>query len=303
MRTNMPITSSIFAVLDEPYVLWGVDLDERSHKFLEGIDADYFHYVYDLNIDHVDDDENGLRAALSIRLAFYQALETFFSLVGALLQAPTCSYAWINKYKTDELRKLVSSIDAQAALEFIAIDLPEYSWRGVASIVMQQSHQEPANLAHSIEQFAKTWPLLAYEFLNKDNSDERNHLLHGFRIRAGGSYVRFGFEHKFGIPPPESEMKSLGGSKYGSSAFVLERIDPKDKANRSYVSKRTNLNWSIERTVLALQLLGMSIQNVVSCLRILNGAQPQTAKFMHPLIGEDLAGVFRQGLRPLASTL
>jgi hypothetical protein len=48
-----------------------------------------------------------------------------------------------------------------------------------------------------------------------------------------------------------------------------------------------SLNWTIEKTALLLQLVSMSIKNVVSALRIANGASPGTCRFHRPTDDSD----------------
>lgn len=54
---------AIFAVGDEPYLLWEEDVSERARDFLSGLDPEYFSYV--LKVHATSGDEE--RTALGIR--------------------------------------------------------------------------------------------------------------------------------------------------------------------------------------------------------------------------------------------
>ena len=84
----------VFAVADEPYCCWEYDLAERNQRFLATLDATYFHYVADRHFEEVEG-ENRQRAAVALRAAYHHGLETLFSLLGALTQAPDAVPAWL----------------------------------------------------------------------------------------------------------------------------------------------------------------------------------------------------------------
>jgi hypothetical protein len=88
------MTGIPFVVDETPYICWDPDLQRKNLEFLRGIDSKYFQYVVESNIEHLEGDDKH-RAALAIRLAYSQALETLFALLGALVQAPTCPLGWM----------------------------------------------------------------------------------------------------------------------------------------------------------------------------------------------------------------
>ena len=90
-----------------------------------------------------------------------------------------------------------------------------------------------------------------------------------------------GLEHEYGVAPPSEEMKLVGKSEFGTTFFRIESIG-KGKGNRSLSSRRISLNWNIEKTILLLQLVSMSVTNIISALKIANGTQPGTCKFLRP---------------------
>ena len=95
----------VFAVGSKVYCCWEHDLPRRNDKFLSSIDCEYFRYIAQLHLDQIEG-ENKQRAAVALRSAYHHGLETFFSLVGALCQAPGAVPAWIPKCNNTVLRKL-----------------------------------------------------------------------------------------------------------------------------------------------------------------------------------------------------
>jgi len=133
------------------------------------------------------------------------------------------------------------------------------------------------------KRFGQLWGRLATEFLDEYHIDEYNSIKHGFRISAGGFAVRVGSEHSYGVPPPESEMQSLGGTPHGMGFFKAESFPELGDACRHHLWIRdAHLNWRAEGMVQAIQLISISINNVLGALRILNGTQPSTVRFERP---------------------
>jgi len=92
-----------FVVYDTPHACWDLELRRKNLEFLEGIDAEYFRYVAEMNVTHLESD-NKHRAALALRLAYSQGLETLFALLGARIQAPHCVIGWMLAYENKELQ-------------------------------------------------------------------------------------------------------------------------------------------------------------------------------------------------------
>ena len=90
-----------------------------------------------------------------------------------------------------------------------------------------------------------------------------------------------GVEHEYGVSPPANEMQVMGASEHGSTFFKIESIGS-SKQNRSIRSRRTSINWKVEKVALLIQLVSMSIENVVSALRIANGAKASSCLFHRP---------------------
>ncbi|MCS0807053.1 hypothetical protein NX774_03855 [Massilia agilis] len=269
--------STIFAVSDDPFCLWERDVKQRNLEFLDGLDPDYFYYVLETHLNAEDEK----RAVIALRQSLHHAIETMFSLLGAFVQAPDCVYAWIAKCSNTQLREVVGRItqgDPELATKLI---IPAIDWRSIAAVIFATYLPGTERQSDTVERYATLWVRLSSELTNEAQIDEHNSLKHGFRFRSGGFALAFGVEPEFGVSPPESVMRTLGGSTFGATFFKIEKLGPK-KSSPHIRSRRTSVNWSLERTALLLQLAHMSICNVISALRIVNGVPPAECKFLRP---------------------
>jgi hypothetical protein len=278
----MSLPNTIFVVNEEPYCIWEVDLKKRNIEFIESIDVDYFEYLLNVHL-HAEDEK---RASIALRTTLHHAIETFFSLLGAYVQAPDCVYAWVAKCSNKELRQLIKRINERDPNINTKLNLDRVTWESVAKLIFQCYMPDAGQADLTIKSFSKFWGRIAHEFLDDNNIDEYNSLKHGFRVRSGGISLAVGKQQERGVPAPIGEMTSLGGSKFGTTFIRLETIGESTN-NRSLRSRKVSLNWSIERVVLQLQLVCMSINNVVSALKIANDVIASECKFVQPTENND----------------
>ncbi len=269
------LTSAIVMVNDEPYCIVGWDLQKRNTDFLDGFDAGYFEFLISVLLAA----EDQKRAAVGLRAALHHSLETLFSLLCALAQSPDCVYGWISKCQTHHLRTLVDKINRGEPVDGPWATKP-MGWSGLANIVFDRYLPDTEKGESTKKLFASLWNRLAHEFLDADNIDEYNSIKHGLRMRSGGFTLRAGIEHSYGVPPPESEMSTIGHSESGSSFFRLERVG--DKNSRTFTTRRISLNWKVERVAPLCQLAAMSIENLIGVLRFLNGTPASEVRFVRP---------------------
>lgn len=85
-----------FAVRNQTYCVWDHDLSQRNDSFLRSLDGQYFRYQVEIHAPQLNG-ENAQRAAVALRAAYHHSLETLFSLLGALTQAPSCVAGWLPK--------------------------------------------------------------------------------------------------------------------------------------------------------------------------------------------------------------
>ncbi len=278
----MTLSNSVFAVNEAPFCIWDVSLNERNLEFIEQFDTGYFEYLASTALNDLEDAEHKKHAALLMRQGLYHGLETLFSMLGAMIQAPDCVYGWVLKCNPGDVRKIVERINFEDDLLPRKLVLGKISWKELCNKIFSYSNPNPSEVQKNADNFSHLWQRLATHYLKEENVQEYNGIKHGFRIKPGGFGLRIGIEHKYGVPPPPEEMKALGYSEFGSSFLTLEKVPTDEKANRSYRSRKTSLNWSAEQVALLLQLVSMSLKNVIAALKIVNGIQPSQVQFVRP---------------------
>lgn len=284
-----------FVVDETPYACWDWDLKEKNLDFLRGIDAEYFWYVAEMNAEHLEGEAKH-RAALAIRLAYSQGLEALFALLCSAIQAPECAVGWMLVYRPSDLRKLVSKINARASV-LSRVTRPPVTWDGLAEHVHAHLPYEAEKRRWIQEGFAKLWRRWSRELEDESLSVEYNSVKHGLRARPGGFSLRIGKEKEYAVPPPEEEMKSLGGSVFGTSYFKVERIDG---SRLNFRPRRESRNWDPGNMLNGLGLMSMSIKNTVSFLRILNGDPSNQCEFGSPDRKEAFDEPWRRCVGPIS---
>lgn len=276
------VDNTIIVVNNEPYCIWDVDISSRNKDFIQGIDVDYFQYLNETYQKSEDDK----RASVALRAALHHGMETFFSLLGAFLQAPDAVYAWVARCNTSDLRTILQRINAKDKSLFIRYGFKKLTWRAISDIVFNCYLSGTEKQQRTSELFSTLWQRLSHEYLDINYINEYNSIKHGFRIKAGGFALAIGEEKERGVSPPPSEMKLIGKSDYGTSFFILRPVGD-IKGNRSLTSQRVSLNWKLEKVALLLQLISMSINNITSALKIVNDINPEACKFTRPSEDED----------------
>lgn len=279
----MTLSNYVFSVNDEPFCIWDDSLSERNLEFLEHFDPEYFEYLATTALNDLEDTEHQKHAALLMRQGLYHGLETLFSMLGALIQAPDCVYGWVLKCNPGDVRKIVERINREDDLLPRQLVLGRLSWKELCDHIFLCSNPDPSEAQKNADNFSGLWQKFADHYLKEENVQEYNGIKHGFRIRPGGFGLRYGRQPEAGVPALLEEMKTLGYSKFGSSFFTLEKVPTDEKANRSYRLRKKSLNWSAEQAALLLQLISMSLSNIISALKIENGIDASKVQFIRPL--------------------
>lgn len=273
--------NAVFTVDETPFCLWDWRLGHKNLEFLDQIDADYYRFQAEA-FGELLESANGKRAAISLRIAYHHGLETLFSLLCATAQAPHAVIGWLLRCRPGDLRAVVGKIQRQENLTNLFTS-DSISWSTLSEIINNFGGLGAERQDELRRDFASLWQRFAADLLSEDNRIEYNAMKHGMRVSQGGFSLWVGLEPSFGVAPPPEEMKPVGSSKYGTSVFVAERIeDSKRGSSPHFRLNRKSYNWLAESTVVALQLLSMSIQNIVGYLRVQNGAPPTSVKMTWP---------------------
>jgi hypothetical protein len=273
---------SFFLVDERPFCLWDIDLKKRSLEFLDSLDPSYFEYVANTNLQNVGDDDDARskesqHAALALRTAYSQALETLFALISASVQAPWSVPAWINLYRSYELRNVIDKIhNYKPLLSQIRFEILE--WSSVSEIIFQSLVIEDKEKEAAIKTgFARLWSRFASDFLDEEFTREYNSIKHGLRVRPGGFHVAIGPQSKPGVPA--EKMTLLGKSDFGSGYLTADKIGD---LNYHLQMKQHHRNWNPDDIAWGLHMASMSISNVKSSIKILNGVHPEQIQFTWP---------------------
>jgi len=283
-QSHVDLQYRFFMVGNRPFALWDFDIRARTLEFLNSIDPHYFEYVADAHLSVLkeppeDDEQAPKHAATSLRLGYGQAMETFFGLLCALLQAPRCIPAWMALYRTSELHTLVDCI-AQSKPFPSQLKWPRPSWNAVADFVLTWLVLEDKSKKEDIKKgLAQLWRRFASDFLDQGSSDEYNSIKHGLRIRPGGFHFAIGVEETPGTTAPPEKMQLLGKSDFGSSYFVPQSIGVRPWHLQLARHAR---NWAPEDFAWGLHLVSLSIANLVSAAKIINETPADDVRFHWP---------------------
>lgn len=276
----------IYAIGDEPYCLWESGINDAAAMFLSSIDHDYFHYIAERSGVDLEDQDKGMRAAASLRLALFHGGETLFLLIGALLQAPRCPQAWIGQCSAGDLRRVIDRINAGQPFLLQNPRIRNMSWLAVSTEVLSRCPQDTPGLAATIESFAKFWQRLALNHTDQPTIDEYNSLKHGFRVSHGGFEVKIGTHAAGSVPPTQEEMHSLGSSKWGAAFSVIKRFDSDVVKSRSRHLIHTAVNWDANAVTQSLHLVADSIRNIATYLSLSLGREGSHFRLPYPEVFE-----------------
>lgn len=255
---------SKFAVNDKPYCVWEFDLKRKNLDFIEGIHPEYFRFTAENNLGLLES-EGRQYAALSLRLTYFHAMESFFALLMAAQQAPDCVIGWLLRYTNKGLRKLVESVN-KGIPYYTKFKMPYYTWEDVSKLIHYCVIPQPSFGEEIAKKFADFWLLSAADFLAPRTIDEYNNIKHGFRVKPGGFSLKIGPDN---CDP--SQMIPLCNSEFGTSFFVPHTLIDK---SAHFQARRASVNWDPVALAHRISLLAASIYNVIAFLKIVVGGSP-----------------------------
>jgi hypothetical protein len=277
---ELDVQYRFFVIGERPLCVWGTDIQSLALEFLDNLDATYFEYIANTHSQNIIEDrpreKESQFAALAIRTAYSQALETLFALLCAAVQAPYCIHAWIDNYQSRELYALVRKIHNRQPVETL-LSVKPVTWQIIAEVVFASLVLENKEKESAIKQdFGNLWSLFASQFLDSNFSDEYNSIKHGLRVRPGGFFIAIRAEDKPSAASPKEKMKLLGKSEFGSQFLAAKKISE----NTQHIEmKRHHRNWSPEDLCWGLHLVSLSIANIKSALRVINGIPATDVNF------------------------
>ena len=275
---------SVTVMINEtPYCVWDWELDKLDRDFINGIDPSYFEHMIEAHVPLLDGD-HAHQAALAIRMSYSHAMETLMSLLCALVQSPDCVIGWLHKYQNNELEAVVGKLDRGETVH-TKLKTADLSWMGLSKLVHKfVSHPDTDKTKRIIEEYGRFWARIAQEFLDEGGRKEYNSIKHGLRAQSGGFTLMIGMEATPGVAPPHDQMKPSGGSRFGSTYYTPQPIDglekPFQKCNIKITS--TSRNWLPESLAHRIDLMSLSMMNILSFLKVMYDNDPEKHQFVWP---------------------
>jgi hypothetical protein len=239
---------------------------------VNAISPEYFEYLVELHAGSLSEDAISTRAAIAVRSAYAHALETVFAVTFAGLQAPEAIYAWLHRYRTEDVVALVRRI--HEGVEFHHAWLTEISsWNDVTHLVLSKM---PNELVSSdgihvrkddvADNYAHTLNWFATDMLSDSFRDEYNDAKHGLRLLAGGFTLAFSEEDDEG--KAAGALHTLCHEKFGTSAYRVEQL-PAARHHLQVVQH--SRNWRPKSDIQKLHLATCWLTCVKSWLRVALG--------------------------------
>jgi len=277
---SVSLEYAVFMVDNKPYCLWSdKSIKEYIFEFLDNIDPTYFVYQANTNLKKLNYKKYKQHAALAIRTAYSHGLETLFSLLCASIQAPNCVPGWLLLCSNAQLCSIVNKINSREQVNTLFKQHPS-DWRKISLAIHAPLILEDKEKEKSIKnRFGELWSRWASDFLSETFSKEYNSIKHGFRVRPGGFSLAMGIEEIPGVHAPQENMRLMGKSEFGSSFLDYIKIG---EIKHHIQLRRNSRNWDPEDMALGLHLISISISNIVSFLKVLNGVDATKVKFNWP---------------------
>lgn len=273
-----------FMIGDQANCVWDYDLAETNRRFLEGIDPAYFRHLVSVHEPLLETDSRQY-AATALRAAYTHSLETLFALLSGFIKAPSAIAAWMIRYQNRDLEGVVTElIEAGRVQELIRKDHPV--WLKASTEIFSNASWD--NSEETTKQFANLFGRLAHDYVDSKQQAEYNSIKHGLRVQMGGFSLAIGQEETPGTPAPPENMRLIGSSEFGNSLYEKEEL-----VKHNFRLKKRSVNWNPKKYIYGLSLISMSIDNVVSALRIVNGENPKNVSFHRPTDPELFAEMWK----------
>jgi hypothetical protein len=201
-------------------------------------------------------------------------------LIFATLQAPNCVVGWLLKCRPHQLRKMVE----EATLGKLRPISSKWkvdgaSWSKISGLINERLFAGRDDSERMQAAFAKLWERFAGDFTSDFMVDEYNSFKHGFRTHAStGPSLSI-------TPPKESPGQPFTlASDFGSTFFVARKLPATEPPGLDHVFSLAycHVNMQPKAMVLALDMISVSVNNVVAFLRLVNGHPPEEIQLMLP---------------------
>jgi hypothetical protein len=260
-----------------PYCLWS----EKNPKvltieFLDNIQPKFFEYQAGTNLNKLNYKKRRQMAAIALRTAYSHGLETLFSLLCAAIQAPHCVPGWMLFCKNSQLYSLLEKINDSKSIDCM-LQAP-ISWENISSAIFASLILPDKEKERNIKLgFANLWSKWSSDFVKGNFSREYNSIKHGFRVKSGQNYLAF-------RSSSSSKGTLMGKNEFGSSFYGYERFEnpTNSQLTNNFQLTKITRGWEPEAMAWGLHLISMSITNIVSAIKVMNGIPATEGKFTYP---------------------
>ena len=256
-----------FVTDETPHCLWDFDIRESNRTFLNGIDPLYFKHVADTQSQLLEG-ESKQYAALALRSAYTQGIETLFALIASAAQAPNCPVGWMLRYKNDHLERIVRKIQNSEPI-LSRFNAEFLSWESLSFLLHPFEARDSEESTRMCNFFANYWRRFAYDFLDEIHKNEYNSVKHGLRLTMGGFKLFIGPEKTQDAPLNRDDMFCVSQSDFGSMFYSNEKLTD----SRNFRVLLHSVNWNPNKFYVGLYVIYYSISNVVNFLKSLNDSE------------------------------
>jgi hypothetical protein len=258
-----------FCVDESPYCVWDDAIASKNRQFIRGMAPDYFAYIAEGAGEKLEHPQYGRLAATHLRATYLHALETVVAVTFVALQAPSCIFGWLGKYRIENLRALVEK--TQIGSEILnRHGIVDFSWERIADRFFIVPPSSTTDDGIEIDRelvvlgFAESLSLMVADFMEEESASEHNAVKHGFRISAGGFSLGYRRETVPGVEDPTQPMVTLGASEHGTSGYALNPINGSKTHFGVTMEAR---NWNAPSLVARLRIISCWLGVVKAALR------------------------------------
>jgi hypothetical protein len=184
----------------------------------------------------------------------------------------------MHRYHPKDIDALIEKVELGTSL-YSKLLAGRVSWEVIADLVLSGfTLEDDEKTKHLKLRFAQAWRRFGYDYVHAGLRDEYNSTKHGMRARPGGFRLLIGAEETPG--EPAKTMVTMADSEFGSAYFVADKI-VKDQGLHFRV-KRHWCNWNPEAQITGLLLAGLSLHNILSFAKTLNGIEATEVDYHWP---------------------
>lgn len=266
----------LFCVDESPFCVYEHDLSEINKRYINGITPEYLYFICAQNEkvlnDKAETKESKKYASMNLRITYAQSLETLFSLLFAMLQAPGFIPGWMMRYKGYHLKNLIQKVNDEIPIKTKFYKIHNISWKSIVGLICHGISSDNPNIKENlVSDFSKLLSLLAMDFQDKNLQLEYKSIKHGNRANFGGGVFKIKESEK-----SDSAWRELLKSDYGSSYYTFENIK---ESNNHFTISHNSIFWDPQDLFFGINFIGLLIHNIVLFLKGFNKMDIKNLQF------------------------